>query len=205
MATSSTSEAARSQSQCLRGHLRAPAAGMERGLRLAAAARAPARRTSGLLDLAYVVVDCCHLRVLKGGPHRPEPCQPRPAGQQNHLLADTQGIPLAVILTGGNRNDITQLLPQIDAIPPIHGLRERPAAARASPAPTVATTTTSTDACSAHAGSPLLRQALVEVRCGRSGAGRPALTGSVHVAVGMQAARCRGSRVGRAAACFAPG
>jgi transposase len=31
-----------------------------------------------------------------------------------------------VILTGGNRNDVTQLLPLIDAIPPVRGLRGRP-------------------------------------------------------------------------------
>ena len=35
-------------------------------------------------------------------------------------------MPLAVILTGGNRNDVTQLLPLIEAIPPIRGLRGRP-------------------------------------------------------------------------------
>ncbi len=33
---------------------------------------------------------------------------------------------MAVILTGGNRNDVTQLLPLLDAIPPIRGLRGRP-------------------------------------------------------------------------------
>ncbi len=33
---------------------------------------------------------------------------------------------MAVILTGGHRNDVTQLLPLIDAIPPIRGLRGRP-------------------------------------------------------------------------------
>ncbi len=33
---------------------------------------------------------------------------------------------MAVILTGGNRNDVTQLLPLIDAIPPLRGLRGRP-------------------------------------------------------------------------------
>jgi transposase len=31
-----------------------------------------------------------------------------------------------VILTGGHRNDVTQLLPLLDAIPPIRGLRGRP-------------------------------------------------------------------------------
>jgi transposase len=33
---------------------------------------------------------------------------------------------LAVIMTGGNRNDVTQLLPLIDAIPPVRGRRGRP-------------------------------------------------------------------------------
>jgi transposase len=33
---------------------------------------------------------------------------------------------LAVKLTGGNRNDITQLLPLLDAIPPVAGKRGRP-------------------------------------------------------------------------------
>jgi transposase len=31
-----------------------------------------------------------------------------------------------VILTGGHRNDVTQLLPLLDAIPPIRGRRGRP-------------------------------------------------------------------------------
>jgi transposase len=35
-------------------------------------------------------------------------------------------VPLSIILTGANRNDITQLLPLIDAIPPIRGIRGRP-------------------------------------------------------------------------------
>ncbi|MCT2584641.1 transposase [Actinophytocola sp. S1-96] len=34
--------------------------------------------------------------------------------------------PLAVTLTGGNRNDITQLIPLLDAIPPVSGRRGRP-------------------------------------------------------------------------------
>jgi transposase len=42
------------------------------------------------------------------------------------LITDAAGIPLAVILTGGHRNDVTQLLPLLDAIPPIRGLRGRP-------------------------------------------------------------------------------
>jgi transposase len=35
-------------------------------------------------------------------------------------------MPLAVSLTGGNRNDVTQLLPLIRAVPPVRGRRGRP-------------------------------------------------------------------------------
>ena len=41
----------------------------------------------------------------------------------HHLITDANGLPLDVILTGGNRNDVTQLLPVIDAIPPVRGRR----------------------------------------------------------------------------------
>jgi hypothetical protein len=40
-------------------------------------------------------------------------------GSTHHLITDAHGTPLAVTLTGGHRNDVTQL---IDAIPPIRGL-----------------------------------------------------------------------------------
>ncbi|MCC2280909.1 IS5 family transposase, partial [Streptomyces sp. ET3-23] len=43
-----------------------------------------------------------------------------------HLITDGHGTPLAVILTGGNRNDVTQLLPLLDAIPPVRGRVGRP-------------------------------------------------------------------------------
>lgn len=35
-------------------------------------------------------------------------------------------MPLATTLTGGNRNDITQLIPLVDAVPPVRGRRGRP-------------------------------------------------------------------------------
>ena len=35
-------------------------------------------------------------------------------------------MPVSVTLTGANRNDVTQLLPLVDAIPPIRGTRGRP-------------------------------------------------------------------------------
>ncbi len=48
-------------------------------------------------------------------------------GSKHHLITDAAGTPLAVILTGGNRHDVTQLLPLIEAILPIRGRpRQRP-------------------------------------------------------------------------------
>ncbi len=41
-------------------------------------------------------------------------------------MTEGAGIPLAATLTGCNRNDITQLLPLIDAVPPVRGRRGRP-------------------------------------------------------------------------------
>jgi transposase len=41
-------------------------------------------------------------------------------------LVDATGIPLAWTLTGGNRNDVTQLIPLIDRVPAVRGLVGRP-------------------------------------------------------------------------------
>lgn len=38
-------------------------------------------------------------------------------GFKHHLIVDAHGIPLAVKLPGGNRQDVTQLLPLLDAVP----------------------------------------------------------------------------------------
>ena len=45
----------------------------------------------------------------------------RKNGSKHHLAVDAEGVPLAAILTGANRHDVTQLIPLIDAIPPIGG------------------------------------------------------------------------------------
>ena len=47
-------------------------------------------------------------------------------GSKHRLITEAQGIPLAVILTGANRHDVTQLHALVDAIPPIRGKRGRP-------------------------------------------------------------------------------
>ena len=42
------------------------------------------------------------------------------------MLTDGRGVPLSTTLTGANRNDITQLLPLLDAVQPVNGKRGRP-------------------------------------------------------------------------------
>jgi hypothetical protein len=42
------------------------------------------------------------------------------------LITDGRGTPPAVILTGGNRNDVPQMPPLLDAIPPVRGRVGRP-------------------------------------------------------------------------------
>jgi hypothetical protein len=60
------------------------------------------------------------------------------------VISDAHGIPLAVSLTGGNRNDITQLIPLLQAIRQSAAAADGPGSARMPSAPTAATITTST-------------------------------------------------------------
>ncbi|MGW2058092.1 IS5 family transposase [Streptomyces sp. NPDC001840] len=76
---------------------------------------------SARLDWCRAVVDSSHVRAREGGPHGTESGRPCPIWIEHHLIADGYGTPLAVILTGCNRNDVTQPLPLIDAIPLVRG------------------------------------------------------------------------------------
>lgn len=59
-------------------------------------------------------------------PRGPGPVDRSRAGSKHHVLTEGAGVPLCASLTGGNRNDVTQLLPLIDQIPPVRGRRGRP-------------------------------------------------------------------------------
>ncbi|MFE5515067.1 IS5 family transposase [Streptomyces sp. NPDC056529] len=84
-------------------------------------------RAAGVLDLSQASVDSSHLRAMKGGAATgPSPVDRGKTGSKHHVIVDAHGIPLAVTLTGGNRNDVTQLIPLIRAVPPIRGKRGQP-------------------------------------------------------------------------------
>jgi transposase len=63
----------------------------------------------------------------KGGSETgPSPVDRARNGSKHHLLVDATGIPLAWTLTGGNRHDITQLIPLLERVPPVGGRVGRP-------------------------------------------------------------------------------
>lgn len=56
----------------------------------------------------------------------PNPTDRARPGSKHHIATDANGTPIAAILSGANRNDVTQLVPLIEAIVPIGGVRGRP-------------------------------------------------------------------------------
>jgi transposase len=60
---------------------------------------------------------------LKTGPN---PTDRAKLGSKRHLICDGRGIPLAIQLTGANRNDSLEALTLVDAIPSLQGERGRP-------------------------------------------------------------------------------
>lgn len=55
----------------------------------------------------------------------PSPVDRARPGSRHHVIIEAHSIPPAVSLTGGNSNDVTQLIPLIRAPPPVRGHRGR--------------------------------------------------------------------------------
>ncbi|MER6719829.1 IS5 family transposase [Streptomyces halstedii] len=84
-------------------------------------------RAAKQLDWSRAVIDSSHVRAARRGPKSgPSPVDRARPGSKHHILVDGQGIPLAVSLTGGNRNDVTQLMPLLAKIPSVPGVVGRP-------------------------------------------------------------------------------
>ena len=56
----------------------------------------------------------------------PNPTDRRKPGRKHHGITDANGVPLAAIVTGANRPDVTQWLPWVAAVPAVRGKRGRP-------------------------------------------------------------------------------
>ena len=58
------------------------------------------------IDWSRAVVDSCSIRAVHGGDQTgPNPTDRAKRGSKRHLICDGRGVPLAVRLTGANRND----------------------------------------------------------------------------------------------------
>jgi transposase len=78
----------------------------------------------GQIDWSRAVVDSCSTRAVYGGDQTgPNPADRANRGSKRHLLCDGRGVPLAVRLTGANRNDSQEALALVGAIPPLQGAR----------------------------------------------------------------------------------
>jgi transposase len=95
----------------------------------------------GRIDWSRAVVDSCSIRAVYGGDETgPNPTDRAKRGSKRHLICDGRGVPLAVRLTGANRNDTKEALALVDAIPPLQGDRGRPRRLRTRCSGTAATT-----------------------------------------------------------------
>jgi len=82
---------------------------------------------SDQIDWSRAVVDSCSIRAVYGGSQTgPNPTDRAKRGSKRHLIQDGRGVPLAVRLTGANRNDSQEALALVDAFPPLQGDRGRP-------------------------------------------------------------------------------
>lgn len=78
-------------------------------------------RVADQIVWSRVIVDSSSIRAVGSGQKQDRVQQT--ARDKHHLITEAQGIPLAMLLTGANRNDITQLQALVEAIPPIRGKR----------------------------------------------------------------------------------
>jgi transposase len=74
--------------------------------------------------MGRAVVDSSHCRRKRGSETGPSPVDRARSASKHHLLVDATGIPLAWTVTGGN--DVTQLVPLVERIPPVRGKVGRP-------------------------------------------------------------------------------
>jgi transposase len=84
-------------------------------------------RAVGEILWSRAVVDSSAVQAKKGAPRRvPSPVDRARSGSKHHLLVDATGIPLAWVAYGWQPQDVTQLIPLLEAVPAVAGVRGRP-------------------------------------------------------------------------------
>jgi transposase len=79
------------------------------------------------IDWSRAVVDSCSIRAVFGGRRRAPILPIGPSSAASVIvICDARGVPLAIQLTGANRNDSKEALALVDAMPPLQGARGRP-------------------------------------------------------------------------------
>jgi len=113
-----------SGSTCYRRMVEWQEAGIWERLHGAAVGGVAGRRRAGVVAGGRGLQPCAG---EKGGSATgPSPVDRARSGSKHHLLVYATGIPLAWTVTGGNRNDVTQLIPLVDRVPPVRGKVGRP-------------------------------------------------------------------------------
>jgi transposase len=88
-------------------------------------------RGADQIDWSRALIDSSFVRsAYGGGATGPSPVDRSKAGSKHHVITDAQGIPLVSSVTAANVNDIEQMAPLFNAIPPVAG---KPGAPRKKP------------------------------------------------------------------------
>jgi transposase len=81
----------------------------------------------GQIVWGRAIIGSCSIRAVCGGDQTgPNPTDRAKRGSTRHLICDGRGVPLAMRLTGANRNDSQEALALVDAIQPLRRERGRP-------------------------------------------------------------------------------
>jgi transposase len=79
-------------------------------------------RGADQLDWSRALIDSSFVRAAYGGEGTgPSPVDRSKPGSKHHVITDAQGAPLATSTTAANVNDINQMAPLFNAIPPVAG------------------------------------------------------------------------------------
>ena len=84
-------------------------------------------RNADKIDWSRALIDSSFVRAAYGGEETgPSPVDRSKPGSKHHVITDAHGLPLASSVTAANVNDITEMAPLFNAIPPVAGKVGRP-------------------------------------------------------------------------------